>query len=175
MKNIFLLLLACSLCICAKAQINPSKIRILPDYPTINTLKQLLAHFKDKPLFIDLWATWCVPCVQEFPDLVTINHMYRDRDFKMITISSDEIKDKDKALNFLQKRQSSTLNYIYSGDSKYKLIEAIDPKWQGALPYTALIEPGGKVVYSKEGAFNADTLKKEIINNPLIGRIYKEQ
>jgi len=76
-------------------------------------------------------------------------------------------------LAFLQKRQSSSLNYIYTGDSKYKLIEAIDPKWQGALPYTILVEPGGKIVYAKEGAVNADSLKQAIINNPLIGRIYK--
>jgi thiol-disulfide isomerase/thioredoxin len=136
-------------------------------------LADIVKNKTDKLLMINLWATWCVPCVQEFPDLVTINRMYRDRSFKMITISSDEMKNKDKALSFLQKRQSSSVNYIYSGDSKYKLIDAIDPKWQGALPYTILVEPGGKIVYAKEGAINADTLKQEIINNPLIGRIYK--
>jgi thiol-disulfide isomerase/thioredoxin len=136
-------------------------------------LADIVKNKTDKLLMINLWATWCVPCVQEFPDLVTINRMYRDRSFKMITISSDEMKNKDMALSFLQKRQSSSLNYIYSGDSKYKLIDAIDPKWQGALPYTILVEPGGKIVYAKEGAINADTLKQEIINNPLLGRVYK--
>jgi hypothetical protein len=74
----------------------------------------------------------------------------------------------------LQKRQASGLNYIYSGDSKYKMIEAIDPKWQGALPYTVLVEPGGKIVYAKEGAFDMETLKKVIFDDPMIGRIYKE-
>jgi len=133
----------------------------------------LMKNQTNKLLMINLWATWCVPCVEEFPDLVTANRMYRDRDFKMVTISMDAMKDKDKALAFLQKKQSSGLNYIYSGDSKYKLIEAIDPKWQGALPYTILVEPGGKIVYAKEGQVNADSLKAAIINDPQIGRIYK--
>jgi len=141
----------------------------------INTaeLANLMKNSSNKLLLINVWATWCVPCVQEFPDLVTINRMYRDRDFKMITISSDALKDKNSALAFLQKKQSSSQNYIYTGESKYKLIETIDPKWQGALPYTILVEPGGKIAYAKEGAVNVDTLKKEIVNNPLIGRIYK--
>lgn len=136
-------------------------------------VSDLMKNKTDKLLMINLWATWCVPCVEEFPDLVTANRMYRDRDFKMITISSDALKDRDKALAFLEKKQSSSLNYIYTGDSKYKLIECIDPKWQGALPYTILVEPGGKIVYAKEGKVNADSLKQAIINNPLIGRIYK--
>jgi peroxiredoxin len=134
----------------------------------------ILKNKSDKLRLINVWATWCVPCVQEFSDLVTINHMYRDRGFELVTISSDETKFKDKALAFLQKKQASGPNYIYTGDSKYKMIDAIDPKWQGALPYTVLVEPGGKIVYAKEGAIDPDTLKKVIFNDPMIGRIYKE-
>lgn len=135
----------------------------------------LLKNKSDKLRLINVWATWCGPCMAEFPDLVTINHMYRDRGFELVTISSDEIVNKAKALAFLQKKQVSGPNYIYTGNSKYKMIEAIDPKWQGALPYTALVEPGGKIVYAKEGAIDPDTLKKVIFNHPMMGRIYKEK
>jgi peroxiredoxin len=137
-------------------------------------LAELLHNKTDKLRLINVWATWCVPCVQEFSDLVYLNHLYRDRGLQLVTISSDDVKSKDKALAFLQKKQASGLNYIYSGDSKYKMIEAIDPKWQGALPYTIIIEPGGKVIYAKEGAFDVDTLKKVIFDDPMIGRIYKQ-
>jgi thiol-disulfide isomerase/thioredoxin len=138
-------------------------------------IAELLKNKSNKLRLINVWATWCVPCVQEFPELVTINHMYRDRGFELVTISSDETKLKDKALSFLQKKQASGPNYLYTGDSKYKMIEAIDPKWQGALPYTVLVEPGGKIAYAKEGAIDPDTLKKVIFNDPMIGRIYKEE
>jgi len=136
-------------------------------------LADLLQNKTDKLRLINVWATWCVPCVQEFSDLVYLHHLYRDRGLQLVTVSSDDAKNKDKALVFLQKKQASGLNYIYSGDSKYKMIEAIDPKWQGALPYTIIIEPGGKVIYAKEGAFDLETLKKVIFDDPMIGRIYK--
>ena len=68
-----------------------------------------------------------------------------------VSISADDPAKKDKALQYLKKQEASATNYIFSGDNKYKLIEAIDPNWQGALPYTILVEPGGKIVYSKQG------------------------
>jgi hypothetical protein len=107
-----------------------------------------------------------------FPEFITINRMYRGRDFEFISISADEPAKKDKALKFLQQQQSSGSNYIFSIDDKYKLIEAIDPKWQGALPYTILVEPGGKIVYARQGTIDVAEMKKTIVDNHLIGRYY---
>jgi thiol-disulfide isomerase/thioredoxin len=123
---------------------------------------------------INLWATWCVPCVQEFPELVTINHMYRDRGLEFVTISADAPSRKANALKFLQNKQASGKNYIYTGDDKYKMIEAVDPKWDGALPYTMLVDPDGKIVYAKQGIIDPEALKKIIFNVPMMGRIYKD-
>ena len=81
--------------------------------------------------------------------------MYRDRSFEFVSISADDPANKDKALKFLQKKQASATNYIFSVDDKYKLIEAIDPKWEGALPYTILVEPNGKIIYAHQGAIDA--------------------
>ena len=98
--------------------------------------------------------------------------MYRGRDFEFISISADDPDNKEKVFSFLKKKQSSVQNYLFNADDKYKLIEAIDPKWQGALPYTILVEPGGKIVYAKQGAVNIPDLKKMIVENHLIGRYY---
>ncbi len=57
-------------------------------------------------------------------------------------------------------------------DDKYKLIEAIDPNWQGALPYTILVEPGGKIVYAKQGIIDPAAMKMTIVENKHIGRYY---
>ncbi len=135
-------------------------------------IRNLLKNDSDKLRLINVWATWCGPCVMEFPDFITMNRMYRGRDFELITISADEPAKKDKALQFLKKKQASTTNYIFSIDDKYKLIEAIDPKWQGALPYTILVEPGGKIVYAKQGPIDPAKMKMMIVENPLIGRYY---
>ncbi|HUB61619.1 MAG TPA: redoxin family protein [Puia sp.] len=133
-----------------------------------------LVHNNSKKLrLINLWATWCVPCVEEFPELVTLNRMYRDRGFELVSISTDDTAARTKALHFLEKQQSSSPNYIYTGDDKYKLMEAIDPRWQGALPYSLLIEPGGKIVYARQGAIDAEELRRIIFDDPYMGRIYK--
>ena len=142
------------------------------DTITADGIKTLIQNHSDKLLLINVWATWCGPCVAEFPDLVDINRMYRRRDFEFITISADEPAKKNKALQFLQKSQASATNYIFNIDDKYKLIEAIDPKWQGALPYTLLVEPGGKIVWSKEGPVDPQVLKTAIVDDPAIGRYY---
>jgi thiol-disulfide isomerase/thioredoxin len=121
---------------------------------------------------INVWATWCGPCVQEIPEFINIDRMYRERDFEFITISLDQPDKKAKALERLKKMEASNANYIFTGEDKYALIEKIDPKWQGALPYTLLVEPGGKIVYGKQGTINPQELKKIIVENKLIGRYY---
>jgi thiol-disulfide isomerase/thioredoxin len=135
-------------------------------------LRDLLKNHSDKLRLINVWATWCGPCVAEFPEFITMNRMYRQRDFEFISISADELAKEAKALQFLQKQQASGRNYIFSGDNKYNLIEAIDPNWQGALPYTLLVEPGGKIVFAREGAIDPFELKKAIVDNKYIGRYY---
>jgi peroxiredoxin len=144
---------------------------------TVNTideagLKDLIRNNSDKLRLINIWATWCGPCVTEFPQFISINRMFRRRDFEFISVSADDPAKKEKVLKFLQQQQASNTNYLFSIDDKYKLIEAVDPQWQGALPYTILVEPGGKIVYGKQGTIDAAEIKKLIVDNKFIGRYY---
>ena len=154
----------------AKAQWAGEPVKL--DTITADGIKDLVKNNSDKLRVIDVWATWCGPCVAEFPDFVDINRMYRRRDFEFISISADEPAKRAKALKFLQQSEASNTNYIFNVDDKYKLIDAIDPKWQGALPYTMVIEPGGKIIYAKEGPIDPAVLKKLIVDDPAIGRYY---
>jgi thiol-disulfide isomerase/thioredoxin len=135
-------------------------------------IKDLLKNNTDKLRLINVWATWCGPCVAEFSSFITINRMYRARDFEFISVSADSPEKKDKVLKFLKQKQAANTNYLFSIEDKYKLIEAIDPKWQGALPYTVLVEPGGKIIYAKQGTIDPAEMKRRIVDNHLIGRFY---
>lgn len=137
-----------------------------------NGIKVLLRNPSGKLLLINVWATWCGPCITEFPDFLTMHRMYRGRDFELVTISADNPEAEGKVLKFLKDRQASGKNYLFSGEDKYKLIEAIDPDWQGALPYTLLVEPEGKIVYAQQGIINPDKMRKLIIENKWMGRYY---
>jgi peroxiredoxin len=143
------------------------------DSITEQGIKDLVKNPGDKLRLINVWATWCGPCVAEFDDFITISRMYRSRDFEFISISADDPAAINKVLKFLQKKHASNTNYFFNIDDKYKLIEAVDPKWQGALPYTLIVEPGGKIVYSKQGAINVAEIKRLIVDHPMIGRFYK--
>lgn len=156
-----------------KAQIQWAKEPVKLDTISASGIAIVVKNHSDRLRLINLWATWCGPCVAEFDDLVTLNRLYRDRGLEFVSISADDPANKNKALKFLQRKQSSGTHYIYTGDDKYKMIDAVDPKWDGALPYTMLIDPDGKVVYSHQGAIELEEVKKVIWNNPMMGRIYK--
>jgi len=135
-------------------------------------IKELVRNNSGKLRLINIWATWCGPCVVEFPEFVTMNRMYRGRDFEFVSICLDDLEKKDKALKFLKEKQASNKNYIFNIDNKYAFIEAIDPKWQGALPYTMIVEPGGKIVYAHQNIIDPAKMKRLIVDNPIIGRYY---
>ena len=121
---------------------------------------------------INLWATWCGPCVIEYPEFVDIHRMFSGRGLEFVSVSADNLESKDKAHAFLKKKASAVTNYIFSEADKYALIETVDPDWDGALPYTVLVEPGGNVVYKKMGSIDPFELKKTIVNHESIGRYF---
>jgi hypothetical protein len=108
--------------------------------------------------------------VQEFSEFITINRMYRDRDFELITLCMDGTGNMEKTLKFLQTQQASNTNFMVNRGNWHVWFKSINPGWQGNLPYTLLIEPGGKIVYAKEGLIDAAGLKRTIVDNHLIGR-----
>ena len=135
-------------------------------------IKELIQNKGQKLRLINVWATWCGPCTMEFPDFITIDRMYRSRDFEFVSVSADKPERKEKALSFLKEQEASNKNYIFSGRSIYELIEAVDPDWKGALPYTMLVEPGGKIVYRQQGTIDPLKVKKMIVDHPMIGRYF---
>ncbi|WP_198664779.1 redoxin domain-containing protein [Lewinella sp. IMCC34191] len=126
----------------------------------------------DKLRLINVWATWCGPCVMEYPEFIKLQRMYGARDFEFVSISADKPDKEDRALAFLEKVHSGVDNYLYTGENIYGLVEALDPSWNGALPYTILVEPGGKVVYSHQAEVDFLELKRAIVEHEMMGRVY---
>jgi peroxiredoxin len=129
---------------------------------------------------INVWATWCVPCVKEFPGIVSISHRFANRDFEVITISVDDPKDAPKVKAFLQREHATvpnrvqrslavegrpTNNYLYTGASMDALMQALDPQAPGPVPYTIVIAPGGKIIYRAANEVNAPDLQARIVDN----------
>ena len=138
----------------------------------VQGIKDLVKNTSEKLRLINIWATWCGPCIAEFSDFVIIDRMYRGRPFEYISISADKPEKKAEVLKFLKKNEASNKNYIFNKDDVYQMIEAVDPDWQGGIPYTLLVEPGGKIIYKRQDTINPRELKKLIVENKYIGRYY---
>jgi len=128
-----------------------------------DVLKALRKNESDKFRLVSFWATWCAPCVAEFQEFVTINRMYRHRDFEVVTVSVNRPDEEKNVLEFLKKKQASFRNLIFASTDREKLINAFDPDWQGPVPYTVLIAPDGKVIYRETGSIDPVVLKRAIV------------
>jgi thiol-disulfide isomerase/thioredoxin len=135
-------------------------------------LADLLKNETDELLLVNFWATWCGPCIIEYPEFVTIQRMYGQRDFQFVSVSMDTPDQAEKALKFLKGKASALPNYIMDTEDKYEVIKVVGSDWDGSLPITLLIEPGGKVAYRVPGTIDALKLKKAIVDHPMIGRYY---
>jgi len=127
-----------------------------------NTLKALRAGNPEKFRLVNFWATWCPPCVVEFPELVTINRMYRHRDFELVTVSVNRPDEQAQVLEFLKKQQASNRNLLFASTERDKLIEAFDSEWPGHVPFTVLISPEGKIIVRQLGSVNLLALRRAI-------------
>ena len=135
-----------------------------------DAVRKLAANDTENYRLVNLWSTTCVPCITELPELVTVNRMYRGRHFELITISTDDPERSDVALKHLRRHHVSCTNYIFNSDDLDKLAEALDPEWQGPLPYTILIAPGGEIVHRWRDVAKPAELKSEIVER--LGRTY---
>jgi peroxiredoxin len=131
---------------------------------------QLVKESGPKLTLINVWATWCGPCVAELPELVTMNRMYRNRPFRLVTICLDDPEKQAEALRVLKENHVATTNYIYKSADRDAFAEALDKDWPGPVPYTLVIAPGGKVVYRKVGAIDPLEVKRIIVSG--LGRTY---
>jgi peroxiredoxin len=135
---------------------------------------------------INVWATWCGPCVKEFPGLVSLSRRLSNRDFELITISVDDPKEQAKVQQFLDKQHVAipdrvkrslktegrkTNNYLFTGANTEALFKALDPAAPGPVPHTVVIAPGGKIVYRHAGELTLSELQPKLIEE--LGPYYK--
>ncbi len=136
----------------------------------LDGISELVANDSDRLRLINVWATWCGPCITELPDLVEINRMYRGRPFEMVTISADEPDFLDEARDALKKHHVSSRNYLLDSGDQYALMEALDDESPGPLPYSIVVEPGGRIIYRHLGDVDPLALKRVIVD--ALGRTY---
>ncbi len=119
--------------------------------------EQTLSQYKGRIVILNFWATFCVPCLEEMPDLAAIQNEYAALGVQVIGASTDEVSSRTKILKFIKETK---INFpIWMGAtaadmSRFGLGEA--------LPGTVVIDKNGKIVKVISGVVNAADLKKQI-------------
>jgi thiol-disulfide isomerase/thioredoxin len=112
----------------------PATVSVNIETIDTNGLKALITKQKDKPLLVNFWATWCIPCRDEFPDLVKIDGEFRPKSLDFMTVSLDDVSDIKTAVpKFLAEMKANMPTYLLDVKDPEPAINAVDPKWQGDL------------------------------------------
>jgi thiol-disulfide isomerase/thioredoxin len=124
------------------------------------------AH-KGKVVVVDIWASWCVPCKQEFPHLVELHRKYAADGLVCISVSVDEAKTEGDALKFLQKQKATFANYRLDEETDF---------WQDrwdlkAIPAVFVFDRDGKRVqkFSMDDPNNQFTYAQDVV--PLVRKL----
>ncbi|MBN8554405.1 MAG: TlpA family protein disulfide reductase [Deltaproteobacteria bacterium] len=121
-----------------------------------------LAKSSGKPLtLVNVWATWCPPCVEEFPELLKFHRKWKDKEVSLQLISVDFASEREKVLSFLKDQGVDFKTFMREGSDE-DFVRALDKKWTGALPTTFLMDDKGKILFRWDGAVTVSALEKEI-------------
>jgi thiol-disulfide isomerase/thioredoxin len=119
----------------------------LPAISTID-IKGLdsLIHRRDgKILFLNIWATWCTPCVEEFPDIVKLSDMYKGEKVEFVAVSIDYPDElNSKVRPFVAAHHVPFKVYVSNVKKDEDLINEVNPSWSGAVPATLIFDAEGK-------------------------------
>jgi thiol-disulfide isomerase/thioredoxin len=114
-----------------------------------------------RAVLVNVWATWCVPCREEFPDIMQVRRELGDRGFRLILVSGDFDNQLPAAKAFLADQGVDFPTFIKDEDDM-NFINALSPDWSGALPATFLYDGDGRLQEFWEGKASYETLTEKI-------------
>ena len=118
-------------------------------------------NWRGRVLVLNFWASWCPPCVEEMPALDKIAQEYSSKNVLIVGIGIDSPS------NIRQFLEKTPVSYpIVMGGLEGSNLSKQMGNTQGALPYTVIINPQGKSIYSKLGKMSEEELRK-VINSAI--------
>ena len=141
MKTFFLASIALLLLIsCQKNEKFQTNVALLDSLKLTN----LISENKGNALVVNVWATWCVPCVEEMPALIKLTDSYASENVKVIGISIDYPEEiQSKILPFIKKNKINFPIYVNDFKNDEALINYLNKEWSGAIPATFIYDKDG--------------------------------
>ena len=132
--------------------------------PTVGAqdIKSLVQDHKGKVVLVNFWATWCPPCVKEFPDIIKLYDTYKSQGLEVIAVSMNEEEEMEDIKAFMDKfhppfsiyRAASTEDEFYS---------EFDENWFGQMPTTAIYDTTGKMIHLHTKPLTYPEFEKDVV------------
>jgi thiol-disulfide isomerase/thioredoxin len=110
--------------------------------------------FKNKIIFLNVWATWCGPCRMEMPSIQSLYNRMDTSRVAFMMLSVDRPQDLEKVQSYVRDKEFTFPVYVPVGELP-ALLQV------NSIPTTFIIAPDGKIVSSESGATNYDTAEFE--------------
>lgn len=148
---------------CARFTSGISDAELLRDLPADAVIQTLDDYRADpshtgKVLLVNVWATWCAPCIKEFPYLVDLQRTYSDR-LHVVFIATDFPEQREESLDFLREQGVDWTTWFKTG-SDQTFIESLSETWTGAIPFTKFVSSDGQTLAEWTDEADYDTFER---------------
>jgi thiol-disulfide isomerase/thioredoxin len=132
-----------------------------PINATAADVRKAVADARGNVVLVNVWATWCDPCRHEFPALLRVRRELTKRKFRLILVSADFADHLPEVRQFLTQQGVSFPTYL-KAQNDMEFINALDPRWSGALPATFLYDRAGKLRDFWEGEASYAAIARKV-------------
>lgn len=143
----------------AAGPLDPAQLVFSPLMP--DSIAYVIAARGGKGTLVNVWASWCEPCREEFPGIVRLARAYREQGLAVVFISADFSDDLPNARTFLAEQGVDWPTYYKTGKDQ-AFLAALDPRWSGALPGTFVYDAQGKLRDFWEGKATYAEFEKRV-------------
>ena len=130
---------------------------------TAEDILNAIRHNGAPATLVNVWATWCQPCREEFPDIMRLYRQYRDRGLRLVLICADFEENLPNAKAFLASQGVDFPSYLKAGKDM-PFIDGLDPRWSGALPASWVFDARGVARHFWEGKASHETFERKVLD-----------
>jgi thiol-disulfide isomerase/thioredoxin len=142
------------------SRVRVEDVRVTP--VTAADVQHLVHDSGAKAVLVNMWATWCGPCREEFPGLVRVARKYESQGLKVLLVSADDTEDMASVKKFLAEEGVDFPAYL-KAEKDQAFIDGVGKQWSGALPATFIYDNNGKLHDFWEGGVSFNVFEQKVV------------